>query len=651
MDNVKQDILSKDLLSELYVNFSNYSVTDESIVFESRFSTFYKKPIVYIDNEIIAGLSLLSPENVQLLISRLVYNKKLQEIADDTNITRERVRQIESQSIKQFFATVNRSIIINIIQKLSEQSVLFFDDIPVKSTELKLLFCSILSYKKSRKALFDKEIMALVENSAFSFTGLLNKIEQYLIKMDKALFSREDLIDTLQLLFPKVDNIEKLILPLEHEKKLRKIDAEQYFFPFLYKPKRPMLEFIFSLYPKGLELHKEIDFITNELNKFFPGVFKDKEKKRAITALVGFSDDVLLWGWGRYLHIKYIYPILEEYDFSSVLDYIDEHLNDTQIDLLSCFEVFEGELVPMGISNKYALHTCLKLKYPEEYSYQDSPWISKAGTERRELRQTLRNLMIENRNYSIDELIDLMHTSRTRLQQLIDNTDDIIQIDAFQYKKKEFLAFSEELLERIIQYANKKVKELDFIYIELIEDEFKNELSQYSQYDVRMLMLELLKKYSNEKEFNISNTRIINKDYLLTKDSLNFHVLIEELLKDKNTISINEIANHFVKRGLAQNRIMMYYYTSKLKRIVRLDKETFTSMEKIGLTQKNVEKINLLLENNLIDEIHIDDILMNYKLPVISLEWNRFILTDSTDYGKFIFSPSRENPVYIAKKE
>lgn len=650
MDNVKHDILSNDLLSELYINFLNYSETEELLIFESRFSTFYKKPIVYIDDKIIDGFSQLKPENLQVLKSRLVYNRKLQEIADDTQISRERVRQIEDQSIRKFLITVDRSIIINIVDQLLTKPILFLEDIPIKDNELKLLFCAILSYKKSRKALFDKDIMALVKNNNYSFTGALNKIESVLTQSEKKIFSKNDLTYFLESIFPLIDRIDRLIPILLKKGMIEQLGNDEYFFPFPYSTKRSMVEFIFSLYKHGIELNKDFETLESELMKFFPKDFKGNDKKRAITGLAGYSDKILLWEWGRYLHTKYIYPIVEEYDFSSILDYIDTHLYDTQINLESCFKVHENELVNIGITSKYALHTSLKLKYPEDYSYQDSPWISKAGTERRELSQTLRNLMIENRNYTLDELVDLMHTNKTRLQQLIDNTDDIIQVDAFQYMKKDFITFSEKLLDDIIQYANLKVKELDFIYIELIEDEFKNELSQYNQYDVRILLLELLKKYPDEKKFKISNTRVINKDYPMTKDSLNFHILIEELLENKNTISINEIANYFIKRGLAQNRIMMYYHASKLKRIVRLNKETFINIEKIGLIEKDIEKINLLLENNLTSEIHIDDILTNYKLPIISVKWNRFILTDLTNHAKFRFQPSRENPIYIELK-
>ncbi len=651
MTSIKQDIFNDNTLFEYYVNFSNYSVENNFIIFESKFTTFYEKPIDYVDHQILDALEQLKEEHIFILKSRLVYKRSLQNIADESNITRERVRQIEDQAIKKLLFTIDKSLIINTINSLSDNPIIFLDDLPIKNEELKILFCELLSYKKFRKAIFDRDLMCLVKDHNFTFTGLRNKIEHYIIKSGETVFSKESLINTFQSLLPKVENIKKLIPILEKNKRLKNVGKDQYFFPFLYKPKRPMVEFIFSLYPEGIELHQEVDFIYDELNKFFPGVFKEKDKKRAIVTVAGYSDLILMWDWGKYKHLKYINPIIEEYDFSSILNYIDEHLNDTQIDLQACFEEFEKELVNIGIISKYALHTCLKVKYPEEYSYQDSPWIAKAGTERRELGQTLKKLMIENRDYSLDELVELMHTNKVRVQQLIDNTKDIIQVSALQYRKKEFLTFPDVLLDQIIQYANAKVKELDFVYIELIIDRFAEELSGYMQYDLRMLLLELLKKDSSEKFFNISNTRIVDKNYPITRDSLNFHILIENLLKDKNTISINDIAYYFTKRGLSKDKIMMYYRYSKIKKIVRLDHETFMSIDKLGLTQKHIENINLMLADNLSNETHIEDILKHFKLPKISVNWNRFILTDIMDYSKFIFSPSRENPIYIAKKE
>lgn len=651
MKNLKEHILDNDLLFELYVNFSNHYTINDTLIFESKFSTKFNKPIIYIDKKILKGFERLKPQQLDILRDRLLYKKTLQEIATMHNITRERVRQIEQKSIRVFFATIEASFIMDIIQNVQQKLFIFLDEIHIKDENLKQLFCSILSHKDSRsKLVFDEDMQTIAFAREYSLKGILTSIEYYLNKADNALFSVVDLHNILKQILPLIIDYEKIINILENIGKLKKISIDNYYFPFVYKTKREMVEFIFSLHPNGIKLHQNIDFIKDELDKYFPNKFTKNDKGRAIQGLAGFSEDIFLWDWGKYIHINYINPILKTYDFSWVINYLDEYLQDTQIDLQACFEMFEDNLDDAGIENKYALHTCLKLKYPEKYSYQDSPWISKAGTARRELGQTLKNIMTENRNYSLEELIELMHTTKTRVQQLIDNTNDIIQVNAFEYKRKEFIAFSDDLLVQIIQYVNNRVQILDFIYIDLVLEKFSYELKEYSQYSIDIMLLELLKKDLNEKEFNVSNTRLVQKDYPLTRTSLNFHLLIENLLKGKKAISINELANYFLERGLAQDRILNYYHYSKIKKIVRIDKETFISIDSLGLTENDIEKINLLFENSLMGEVHLDDIIMNYKLPIISSKWNRFILTDLTDHNKVIFNPSRENPHYILPK-
>lgn len=651
MDNLRKEILNDSLLAELYLNFSDYHVDKEVIIFESKFSTFFQRPIEYMDNDLIKRFSNMKMEQLAILKSRLVESRTLEDIAKEYTLTRERVRQIESNIVPKLLAHIGHENIIDMRNLINRRGVYYIDDIEIKDDNLRLFYAKLLSHKKSRyKIVYDDALKALVKSKEYSFNSILSKIEDFLISKNESLFEKDDLVIYLESLFPYIDNIEKLLAILIESEKLRVLNDGRYFLLFLYKPKKPMIEFVFSLYSEGIELHKNISSIREQLDIFFPNIFTKKDEKRSIITLAGYSDNILLWDWGKHIHIKYINAILEVYSLTSIVEYIDEHLEDTQIDLETCFQEFEEELITVGIISKYALHTCLKLNYAEDYSFQDSPWIAKAGTERRELKQTLRNLLIENRNYSLDELVESMHTNKTRVQQLIDNTYDVIQVEAYLYKKKEFLSFSNDLFMRIVEYIEVKVNELDFIYIELIIDEFEEELSQYNEYDLKITLLELLKKNPENKKYNVSNTRVVKRDHPLTRDSLNFHVLIKELLGDRDTISINEIANYFVKRGLSQDRIMMYFRYSKLKEVVRLNTETFTGIDKIGLTKGLIDKVNLLLENSLSDEVHIDDIIKSYKLPTISVEWSRFILTDISDFTKFTFSPSRENPIYISKK-
>jgi len=652
MDNLREEILKDSLLSELYLNFSNYYTNDKLLIFESKFSTFFEEPILYMDDELNRKFNSLTEEHLNILKSRLVADRTLEDIAKEYSITRERVRQIESNSVPKLLASIGHEHIINIRNLVSHRGVYCIDDIAIKDNELKIFYAKLLSHKKSRyKIVYDDTLNALVKNKSYSFNSIILKIEDSFIEQKESIFEKSDLIIYLKSLFPYIKNIEKILPILIEREKLRVLKDGRYFLSFLYKPKKPMIEFVLSLYPDGIELHKNVSTIREQLDIYFPNIFTIKDEKRSIVTLAGYSDNILLWNWGKYIHIKYIMEILEVYSLTSIVEYIDEHLEETQIDLEGCFKEFREELTAVGIISKYALHTCLKLQYPEDYSFQDAPWVAKAGTERRELKETLRRLLVENRNYSLDELIESMHTNKTRVQQLIDNTHDIIQVDAYQYKKKKFISFSDELFLQIVQYIESKAQELDFIYIELVLDEFEQALKAYNEYDLKIMLLELLKKNIQNKAYNISNTRVVKKSYPVTRDSLNFHVLIADLLGERESISLNEVGSYFAKRGLYQDRIMMYFCYSKLKKIVRIDRNTFVSTKKIGLTQKSIDIMNVMLEKSLTEERHIDDIIKNTKLPNISVEWNRFILTDISGFTKFSFIPSRENPIYIKRKE
>ncbi|MFC2073785.1 sigma factor-like helix-turn-helix DNA-binding protein [Campylobacterota bacterium] len=657
MDEIKQAVLDDKELCDFYLNFSELHIDQKYFIFETSFPINYeipvqKKPIEYFDDQLIDPFSKIKPQYLEILKSRILDNKTLQEVGDLYKLTRERVRQIESQTVKKLFAFIDRKLIINLLDEVDKYTILPIQNLPIKDETLKLLLIGLLSHKEARrKVIFDQDLMALVHDSKFTFKGLLRKIEDTFLSTTKTTYNKDELIEYLHSIFPQLLNIEDLILILQNKQKLREINNNEYFFHFLYKPKRPMVEFIFSLHPDGIETYKNMNFIKQELDKYFPNVFKDKDMKRGIAALVGFSEHMVLWDWGRYIHTKYVDPILEEFDFSNILDYLDTNLGDTQIDLKFCFEEFKDELESIGIPNRFALHTCLKLKYPDEYSFQDSPWISKAGTERRSLDQTLRNIMTEDRVYTLKELVSAMHSSQIRVQQLIDHSKDVVAVDTFNYKLKKFIDISDDLLQKLTTYANSKVLALEFFYIDLVLDAFSEELEKYNQYDLQTLVLELFKKCSKEKIFNISNTRIVNKDYPVTKDSLNFQVLINNLLTIKESISLNEVSEYFLRRGLSQRLIMSYFLNSKIKTIVRIDRETFTSIEKLGLISKDIETINFLMENSLAQEMILDELIQTLKLPNISSSWNRFILTDIMDNQKFIFTPSRENPIYIHKKD
>jgi hypothetical protein len=152
MNKEKLEILNSDSLTELYINFSQLHVTNEFLIFESRFSTFYKKPqkhINYVDDILIEALSKIKFEHLEMIKKRIIENKTLQEIANEYSVTRERVRQIEQNDVKKlnFYC---KDLIIQTLADLLRYSILYVDELPIKNEDLKLLYCGLVSHAQSK---------------------------------------------------------------------------------------------------------------------------------------------------------------------------------------------------------------------------------------------------------------------------------------------------------------------------------------------------------------------------------------------------------------------------------------------------------------------------------------------------------------------
>jgi len=143
--------------------------------------------------------------------------------------------------------------------------------------------------------------------------------------------------------------------------------------------------------------------------------------------------------WGVYIHIDNIQAVLK-CDFTEIIEYLNEILyQNSPIDLEVCFNEFKDELLQIGIPNKYALHSVLKIKYPEDFSYQDAPWVAKKGEDNKLLIDALEELFEENRPYSIKEITAMLKAPEIRVKALLDRSPNIIQIDTYNYKHLKYL--------------------------------------------------------------------------------------------------------------------------------------------------------------------------------------------------------------------
>jgi hypothetical protein len=189
----------------------------------------------------------------------------------------------------------------------------------------------------------------------------------------------------------------------------------------------------------------------------------------------------------------------------------------------------------------------------------------------------------------------------------------------------------------------------------MIVEHFREELNCINAYNREALMLDLLRKNNFQKEYQVSNTRIVYKNYPITRQSLNFHYVIETILLQDNSFSLskNKLFDFFTKRGLSKNNVMLYYLYSPYKSIVRKNAEEFIKLNALNISQEKLEKINLEILEFLDEETKMDDLLfmISDKLPKIQVEWNHYLLADLLDNSLFEFYPNRVEPLYITIKQ
>jgi hypothetical protein len=603
-------------MDELYLYFDNKKQSDDFFIYSSFFTINKEYYILkWYDKEITNLFKHCKEHHLNILLQR-ADGITLEEIGKKNNLTRERVRQIETRCLKIFRKEFPKNLWNYINKKFSNENILFIEDLPIQKLEYKLFLSYYFNKIKEKK--FDKKLNAF---SNKDYNTLLSEVSDL-----KPLLTKEEL-----------NLSDKLIEFFIKQNVIKRIN--HMFFINKFKSKREKIEFIISLFPEGLEIRKKVDLIKEKIKIFFPEY--NLENDRNIIAPIDISDKVILWDWGVYIHIDNIKEIVN-YAFEEILKYLHEILeNNSPINLEVCFEEFKEELFMKKIYNKYALHSILKIKYPKEFTYLDSPWIARQGEETESLIKSLEKIFKENRLYSIKEISKILKIPELRVRALLDRSSNLIKVDDHNYKHLKYIYIDKELFIKIENFIEKKVEELEFIYVNLVIDKFN---LTFKDKDTAIFIANYFKKQSNK--FQISNKKFVKKNIKIKRYSFNFHYLIKEkILKNKEKIKINEVFNYFYVRGLRnENKFWLNYFYSSKKLVCRMNENEITFLEKIGINQKIIKKVNELVP---LEEITIEEFIN--LLPPLKIEWNKFILGDILSTENEIF-PNRNNPIWIKKK-
>ena len=622
-------------MNELNLYFNEKKESETKIIYQTKFvieNRFLHS--YFFDEDLKKELSQIKKEQLEILEMR-VYGLTLQEIADIKGLTRERVRQIESDIVKKILLFHSIQKLLNFIHNyINKKSILFLDELPLNDNYLKKLFLYVINKSKTRLLFFDKVFQSFILNKKFGFENLKNKLNKYID-------SENYLIDSNQFeeLYPI--KTEKIYTIFVENKIIKGID-NKIFIMFSLKSQREKLEFIMTLFPDGIEHKKNADLIRDKCIYFFGDECKKINDRNLISPL-DHSEKIYLKDWGKYIHIKYIQSILEN-SLDFVIEYLEDELEDIQINLDECFNKFKNKLENIGIDNKYFLHTILKLKYPEEFNYNDSPWIAPKGVQKVELTKTLVKIVKENKVYYFNDIKNKLKIPDLRLKALLSRNKNIIRISEYGYLNKKYLIFDDR---EIQSWIEDKLKKLDFFYVELLLDKFINQLNEkfvyLDDFEAKFFVLDYFYKYN--KDYIVTETRFMNTNLLNGYNDFNFHKLIEKyLLNTKQEISMPEVISFYQQRGLKENIIKNRLFHTVEKFVCRIDEKNIVSLKSLKIDKEIIYKINELVKD-IQQEISLEDFIQQHNL-----NYSKYTITDILNSRYITILPSRENPIWIEKK-
>lgn len=539
--------------------------------------------------------------------------KTLEEIGQENNITRERVRQIlikvESRIKKLLYVIENYIIDFNekkAILKSEDLKTIFnsYEDVMVIKYCMENVEMSRIAYfKEIDKFVIDRnkdEIQTILDNTLEKLPDIFN------------LFDKLDLIINLLLEenieFIDIEDFEAYMIAKGYKKKNDFYSKKGFSLSNLYNY---ILEYYFI---DGIRLDKEgIESIRNIAKKDF-GIL-DLPDDRAISARI--ETDNILRNKHTYIHLNNIKIQYELFD--EIKNFLDCELTSKKsIPMGYLFELFKTKLYrDTSIDNKYYLYGILKFIFDNEFSFKRD-FVLKLESRGISTHEILEKHVLESGIKTKKEIIEELNWSDYTLNQAVSmnsklllwkNGGNIIHVSKLNCDEN-LLKTVQELLEKnmVEGYTNSKI---------IFEKE-------------KILFL----KYGIEDEFSLFS---FIETFL--KDNFSFrrpHILREKSVKNFTTVDL------ILKIIQGKEKFSYKWLEKELKKLMIGEVMTRISFDKIkeGFLQISYdefiikEKINFDLE-------WIEDVNNKFKSSFEKAEY--IPLTEYSFYG---FPPFEDKDLY-----
>jgi hypothetical protein len=598
----------------------------------------FSSPLIDIASKTLA--SLKNDRNFKIYILRSE-GFSLQEIADENNCTRERIRQMElifDNKISPIMATIIENYFEeNSTNCISTNEVLeFFDDDDLdkvimynlkKSNDYEFLSFADIFHKKSTA---NQNTTAELYNLAKDFVG-----------------------DGINL-FDELDNLDDMLSNAGYNyitadaflNLLEECNAQFYGDYVVFGKKSYSFlccKIVEKYFPNGIKLHNESDL--NKLRNLIHQEFGDvdlPDNNHAIASVLARA--LIISGRGVATSINNV-----QFEYSTI-ETIKEFIDESPLNTLYYMEIFnefEGLLtITTSINNYNYLHGVLQYCFPDEYTFSRDTISKKSGDGiKLSLEERINDILLQAKQPMHKKTImnNLGACSEAMLVNVAMNSKKVIFWDCNYYNSTDNISFTVEEKDDIRDLIHLILTEnsgycSDGLLFENMQNNFCNFIEKNNIQNRTNLFYVINSMF--EGEFQFSRPHICSLEFPTTINAKEIMLL---LLGEDPIISHNNFA--LISKKILWSEITSGFVFSEIEKdTIRISEDEYLKKESFDINATTLNEIKTIL-NSICNDLGIISAINMYdfsQFPKINYEWNSFLLTsiiEHYDIGFKIVNP------------
>ncbi|MTI57279.1 hypothetical protein [Geosporobacter ferrireducens] len=550
----RQIYILKDLTEDVFLQIDSSIIVDFISELKGHLSKYeFQEQTKALFIQIESVVDCRRPENISernwdIFLQRAITSndsKKstLDELGKKYNLTRERTRQIAKKTLNVVFSPFKKYIEALRSKIESNRGFISIDNLyltDIISCEMKCIFKYLL-YENDIS--YDIENGMLYTSSSEGVQSIVRDLKQYLREVLPCIeITEEDIVTAIEMFLGTVDgegvlyNINSL-LKIAKEKVLVKCSNG---YKFDNVSKSEMYVYIFAKeFPTGLAIYKDFDILTDKLRAYSEWGCELDSKRNVTSILVNRENQgVILWGWGEYIHTSNL--DIKKEDLEVVVTYIKGQLEQGigQLSVLRPFELYSEYLAEKNIPNEYALYSCLRMFYGDEFYLPKAPWILPPDVSERQTNDEVVESFLYEYGEEItyeelkEEFIIRRGWKESMLLQAMTVSEKIIRSNRSNFCNIDVVGIDEKLLLPLIMLANNKLGKESTISIRKIFTERKAYCYQHNISN-DILLYSILKYYYSDK-LSFPRYPHVQKIGHENQGEINYRNLVEKFIEDAN---------------------------------------------------------------------------------------------------------------------